>query len=204
MNRGIWNLANCLTLSRFITAPLFILLLIRLEQPHSGGPAWAALGLLVVTLLTDMFDGMAARRQQQVTDFGKIMDPVADSTFFLTALFGFAASERFEVPVWIPLVVLYREIGMHVLRRYAALAGYVLAAKTSGKAKMACQSLVLVALLAAVGLNDSGRADLPVLAIVYWGLVAVAAVNVLSLVEYLAEIPALARRRREQTAGGED
>jgi CDP-diacylglycerol--glycerol-3-phosphate 3-phosphatidyltransferase len=191
----MWNLANALTLSRFITAPIFLLLL--LHWGASAAIAWAAFVLLGVTLLTDMLDGMAARAQKQVTDFGKIMDPVADSTFFLTAILGLYASPRFAIPVWVPLIVIYREIAMHVLRRYAALRGVVLAAKVSGKAKMVVQSVLLLGLTLAAALVDSGamgtaaEAEKALQAGAWWIAVTIAAVNVLSLPEYLMGAPAL-------------
>lgn len=192
----MWNAANLLTLSRFAAAPVFVVLLRRAAGPEAAGYAWATLILTVATLLTDMLDGLVARRQKMVTDFGKIMDPVADSTFFLTVAFAFAVSERFAIPVWIPLVVLYREIAMHVLRRYAALRGIVLAAKVSGKTKMVIQCVVLLGLLTATAASDAGwlggdaaarEAALGRWAL--WGWVLVAVANVLSLPEYLREIP---------------
>ncbi len=194
----MWTCANALTLSRFVTAPVFLGLVLCMAPGRAGVDATAA-ALLTVTLLSDVFDGWLARRNDQVTNFGKIMDPVADSTFFLTALFAFTASDRFQVPVWLPLVVLYREVGMHVLRRYAALRGVVLAAKTSGKAKMVVQSVALCCVVAAVWAVDLGWAPVSesalrsgVMAAV--GLIAV--VNVLSVIEYLGEIPRLRSRPR--------
>ena len=135
MHRPLVNWANALTLSRFALAPLMLWLTLRLE-PGAWGVSTAAFLLLGLTLLTDLFDGMVARAHKVVTNFGKIMDPVADSTFFLTVLFAVSASPRFRdaFPVWMPIVVLYREVAIQVLRRYAALRGIVLAAKWSGKA----------------------------------------------------------------------
>ncbi|MHC4872493.1 MAG: CDP-diacylglycerol--glycerol-3-phosphate 3-phosphatidyltransferase [Planctomycetota bacterium] len=186
------NLANYLTLSRFLTAPLFLYLITRLDNSNSGSISIIAAVVVIVTLLTDMFDGYAARAQNNVTNFGKIMDPVADSTFFLTALFAFSASDRFDVPIWLPIIVLYREIGMHVLRRYAALSGVVLAAKVSGKTKMVIQSVLLVAIMLLISIADNNWYEVAVQTlnnIVFWSIAIIAFVNVVSMIEYLGEIP---------------
>lgn len=190
----MWNLANGLTLSRFVTAPIFLIIVLQLRGPETASLSCAALVLVVITLLTDMFDGIAARSLQEVTDFGKIMDPVADSTFFLTALLALSASDRFAAPLWAPLIVLYREIAMHVLRRYAALRGIVLAAKKSGKAKMCIQSIGLVLLLVVtcgIDLEILPLSPAIVPTWTFWTMVVVVAVNLISLPEYLREIPRL-------------
>ncbi|MFH0911944.1 MAG: CDP-alcohol phosphatidyltransferase family protein [Planctomycetota bacterium] len=198
----MWNLANALTLSRFVTAPVFLALVLSMER---GAVAvdLAALGILIVTLLSDLFDGYLARNQRTVTRFGKIMDPVADSTFFLTALFAFAASPRFQAPIWMPLVVLYREIGMQVLRRYAALSGEVLPASLSGKVKMFVQSVILLGILAGILLRDAAWLTISPEALrrgVAWAIGLIVAVNLLSLIQYLFEIPRLRRALRDKGA----
>lgn len=145
--RPLFNLANGLTLSRFILAPVILVLVQNMENPAYNVAAWkvslAILLVLAAALLTDLFDGMAARARKEVTNFGKIMDPVADSTLFMTLLFGLSACNRFGeyVSIWFPVLVLYREIAMHILRRYAALKGHAAAAKMSGKIKMFSQSV---------------------------------------------------------------
>ncbi|MHC4885031.1 MAG: CDP-alcohol phosphatidyltransferase family protein [Planctomycetota bacterium] len=189
----MWNLANALTLSRFVLAPIFLVLMMKLNRPDPT-MAWAALGVVILTLLSDLFDGMVARAQNQVTDFGKIMDPVADSTFFLTALFAFSACDRTAVPIWLPMIVLYREVAMHVLRRYAALRGIVLAARWSGKTKMVIQCIITVALLLLLAAADSHLFGFTLSTMnlrtwMFWGAVIIAVVNVVSLLEYLATSP---------------
>jgi len=222
--RRLFNLANVLTLSRFAAAPILLALILALPSPrysfisiHEGSfyegtllsspiMAIAAFLLLSAALLTDLFDGRVARRYKIVTNFGKIMDPIADSTLFLTILFGFSVSERFReyFPIWFPLIVLYREIGIQILRRYGALKGMVLAAHWSGKAKMAIQSVLLLIWFAALAVFDTILYMTPfnewsklawmetTLQISLWwiGLVIVV-VNVLSLLEYLRKAPKL-------------
>jgi len=138
------------------------------------------------------------------------MDPVADSTFFMTVLFAFSASPRFGewFPVWLPLIVMYREAAIQVLRRYGALKGMVLAARWSGKAKMAVQSALLAGWFACLTLHDvfsayfadhdrscfaEGWIECERLAgrLLFGIGAAIAAVNVLSLCEYLRDVPKL-------------
>lgn len=162
--RPLFNLPNCLTLSRFAFAPVILWLTLRMTPPEVDRGAWqttlAAVLVLAVTLLTDLFDGMAARARGEVTIFGKIMDPVADSTFFMTLFFGLSASDRFgaSVSLWFPILILYREIAMHILRRYAALKGNAVPAKRSGKVKMFTQSVATAAFFLLVLARDLGAA----------------------------------------------
>jgi CDP-diacylglycerol--glycerol-3-phosphate 3-phosphatidyltransferase len=156
----LFNLANSLTLSRFAFAPVILYLVQQMRDPEFSPGAWkislAALIVLVVTLLTDLFDGMVARARGEVTNFGKIMDPVADSTFFMTLMFGLSACERFgeDVSLWFPILILYREIAMHILRRYAALKGHAAPAKRSGKIKTFSQGVFISAFFLLTFLRD--------------------------------------------------
>ena len=187
------NLGNFLTLSRIVAAPIFLYLIIKIDSANATISTLAAV-VVVITLLTDMFDGIVARAQNNVTNFGKIMDPFADSIFFMTALFAFSASERFDVPIWLPIIVLYREMAMHILRRYAALSGVVLAAKLSGKIKMVVQSFLLVAITTMLAVNDNGWCELypeEINTLIFWAISIIATVNVLSMVGYISEIPKL-------------
>ena len=67
--------------------------------------------------ITDYFDGYLARRYGLVSNLGKVMDPVADSTFFMTVYFALSASPRFQLTIWVPILILYREVAIQVLRR---------------------------------------------------------------------------------------
>lgn len=203
--RRLFNLPNCLTLSRFAFAPVILILLNQMNDPEFDRGAWkislAIVLVLLVTLLTDLFDGMVARARGQVTNFGKIMDPVADSTFFMTLLFGLSACPRFgdSVSLWFPVLVLYREIMMQILRRYAALKGHAMPAKMSGKIKMFSQSVVTAFLFLAALVRDwtaahSGESFITegflrgfafatacfTVAVTYW-----------SLIEYCKDVPEL-------------
>ncbi len=186
----LFNLPNSLTLSRFALAPVILYLVQEMRDPEFSPGAWkislAALVVLILTLLTDLFDGMVARARKEVTNFGKIMDPVADSTFFMTLLFGLSACERFgeEVSLWFPILVLYREIAMHILRRYAALKGHAAPAKRSGKIKTFTQGVFISVFFLLVFIRDWRvfvfLVSVYTLAVTYW-----------SLIEYAKDVPEL-------------
>lgn len=204
--RPLFNLPNCLTLSRFFFAPVMLVLVLGMSDPAADPGAWkislTAVVVLIVTLLTDLIDGTVARARGEVTNFGKIMDPVADSTFFMTLLFGLSACPRFGawVSLWFPILVLYREIAIHILRRYAALKGHAVPAKRSGKIKMFSQSVATAVFFALVFLRDycyAGPADTFFVSenflrhfVFYLSLFTVA-VNYWSLIEYSRDVPEL-------------
>ena len=99
------------------------------------------LGLLVISEFSDIFDGFLARRRNQVTDLGKLLDPMADSitriSLFLTFTQGFV-----QLPLLIVLVFLYRDFFISTLRTLCALRGVALAARWSGKLKAIIQAVV--------------------------------------------------------------
>lgn len=203
--RRLFNLPNCLTLSRFICAPVMLALILALRNPEEDADAWrisaAACLLLALALLTDLFDGLAARTRGEVTNFGKIMDPVADSTFFMTLLFGLSACDRFGpwVSLWFPILVLYREIGIHIFRRYAALKGNAVPAKRAGKIKMFAQSMATAAFFLLTLARDwqvrtSGASFVGEGALrrfAFWLAIFTVTMNYWSLIEYSRDVPEL-------------
>ncbi|MDR2392394.1 MAG: CDP-alcohol phosphatidyltransferase family protein [Planctomycetota bacterium] len=203
--RALFNLPNCLTLSRFFFAPIMLVLTLGLGDPEREAGAWkttaAACAVLAVVLLTDLFDGLIARVRKEVTNFGKIMDPVADSTFFMTLLFGLSACDRFGawVSLWFPVLVLYREIAIHIFRRYAALKGNAVPAKRSGKIKMFMQSVAtaaffLLTLARDWQLGHGGTAPFGenfLRSFAFWLSLFTVAMNYWSLIEYARDVPEL-------------
>jgi len=193
--RPLCNLANALTLFRLPASPLMIWLILQLDQ--DANRVWASICILILGILvgfSDFFDGKIARKYKMVTDFGKIMDPIADSTFFMSTIFAFTASERFDLSIWPPVIVLYREILMHVIRRYAALKGTVLAARWGGKAKTFIQSVTMAIVAFAICVNDCGLFVLGetwLHHLIQGICILIAAVNIISLYDYLRDAPAL-------------
>ncbi|BDZ50160.1 CDP-diacylglycerol--glycerol-3-phosphate 3-phosphatidyltransferase [Frondihabitans sucicola] len=133
------NIANIITVVRILMAPLFFVLLIA--DDHAYGPlrVWAAV-IFVVAILTDSLDGFLARRQNLVSDFGKIVDPLADKV--LTGGAFIVLSVLGELPWWVTILILIREVGITVYR-FVALRDRVIAASRGGKLKTLLQGIAL-------------------------------------------------------------
>jgi CDP-diacylglycerol---glycerol-3-phosphate 3-phosphatidyltransferase len=136
------NPAIILTLSRIVIAPFFAVAFIR--SFTSAAPVawlWASAGLAALIELSDAFDGRIARARNQVTDFGKIFDPVADSLSRQTIFLSFLVCKPHIIPLWMFLVFLYRDAFLSVLRIWCAYNGIVLAARRAGKLKAVVQAI---------------------------------------------------------------
>lgn len=131
------NTANKLTLLRVAMIPLFLAVL------YWGFPGseYAGLLLFILASLTDLADGYIARRYNQITDFGKFMDPLADKVLVITAMLWFVQSGK--MPAWAVSVVIFREFAVSGMRLIAAEAGRVIAAGWSGKVKTASTMVCL-------------------------------------------------------------
>lgn len=99
------------------------------------------LGILALCEITDVFDGYVARKRNQVTDVGKIIDPMADTITHISVFFSFTQGVV-SVPLLLVFVLLYRELAISALRTLCALRGYALAARKSGKVKAILQAFV--------------------------------------------------------------
>ena len=135
------NTANKLTILRVFLIPVFLLVL-YLQVP--GANYWA-LAIFVLASLTDTLDGYIARHYNQITDFGKFMDPLADKCLVTAAMLWFV--EIGQMPGWALLVVIIREFGVSGLRMVAADKGRVIAAGWSGKVKTASTMVCIVLML---------------------------------------------------------
>lgn len=136
------NTANKLTMLRVIMIPAFMLVL-YLGFP---GANYVALVIFAIASATDYLDGYIARHYNQVTDFGKFMDPLADKCLVTAAMLWFV--EVGLMPAWALLIVIVREFAISGLRMNAATTGRVIAAGWSGKVKtfstMICIMLMLL------------------------------------------------------------
>jgi len=132
-------LPNAITIVRILCAPVFLWLL--LADGGTDGPArWWAGALFVVAIATDGIDGHIARKYGIVTDLGKLLDPIADKALTGCAFVGLSILA--ELPWWVTVVVLVREVGITVYR--LAVAGEnVLAAAWMGKLKTVAQAVAL-------------------------------------------------------------
>ena len=131
------NTANKLTMLRVAMIPVFLVVL-YLEIPYSQ---YVALGIFVVASLTDLLDGYIARHRNQITDFGKFMDPLADKVLVVTAMLWFVQSG--VMPAWAVAIVIFREFAVSGMRLIAVEGGRVIAAGWSGKVKTASTMVCL-------------------------------------------------------------
>jgi CDP-diacylglycerol--glycerol-3-phosphate 3-phosphatidyltransferase len=137
---GLWNVANLLTMLRLLLVPVFGALL---AHDHGRSTAWrsVACAVFVVANVTDTLDGMVARARNLVTDFGKIADPIADKALMGTALVILSALA--ELPWWVTIVILVRELGVTLLRFWVLRYG-VIAASQGGKLKTFLQGFAIL------------------------------------------------------------
>jgi len=146
------QLPNAITIARIVCAPIFLWLLLA-DAGVDGGLRWAAAALFIVAIATDGVDGYIARRFEIVSDLGKLLDPIADKA--LTGLAFVGLSILGELPWWITIVVLVREIGITVYR-FLVVSDHVLAAAWMGKLKTVFQAIALsIALIPFAALSDA-------------------------------------------------
>ncbi|MFC9331593.1 CDP-diacylglycerol--glycerol-3-phosphate 3-phosphatidyltransferase [Kitasatospora sp. NPDC057015] len=136
---GIWNIANMLTMLRLLLVPVFVLLLFADggHDPKWRSVAWAS---FAIAMITDLFDGEIARRKGLVTDFGKIADPIADKAIMGSALIGLSVLG--DLPWWVTIVILARELGITLMRFWVIRYG-VIPASRGGKLKTLTQGIAV-------------------------------------------------------------
>ncbi|WP_434811782.1 CDP-diacylglycerol--glycerol-3-phosphate 3-phosphatidyltransferase [Microbacterium sp. bgisy189] len=133
------QLPNTITIVRILCAPVFVWMLLA-DAGADGALRWWAAMLFIVAIATDGIDGYLARRYEIVTDLGKLLDPIADKA--LTGCAFVCLSILGELPWWITIVVLVREIGITV-HRLAVASDHVVAAAWMGKLKTLAQAVAL-------------------------------------------------------------
>ena len=132
------NLPNKITLLRIILIPVFIVVLMM-------GYYYISAGIFIFAALSDALDGYLARKMNLVTNFGKIMDPLADKLLVFSALICMV--QLGDIPAWMVIVILARELTITSLRSIAASEGIVIAAGLSGKIKTVLQMVAIPLLL---------------------------------------------------------
>ena len=135
------NTANKLTMLRVVLIPVYLIL----WHIDAAWSIYAALAVFVAASLTDLLDGYIARHYNQVTDFGKFMDPLADKCLVTAAMLWFV--EVGQMPAWALLIVIIREFAVSGLRMVAADKGRVIAAGWSGKVKTAATMVCVIRML---------------------------------------------------------
>jgi CDP-diacylglycerol--glycerol-3-phosphate 3-phosphatidyltransferase len=182
-----WNVPNALTAARLALVPLFVWLLLRDGGDDSRSRTLSA-GVFFVASLTDLLDGEIARRRHLVTTFGKVADPIADKALTGAALIGL--SYLGELPWWVTVVILGRELGVTVLRFFVIRHG-VIPASRGGKVKTVLQMVaILMYLLPLTGVLSAAR---------WWLMAAALVATVVTGVDYVVKAYRL-REGSERTA----
>ena len=199
-----WTPANVVTVVRICLIPVFVILMLAPWGDDNVRP-WVSMAVYALISLTDSIDGYLARSRNEITTFGKFMDPIADKLLVMAAMLVLV--QLGTLPSWIPLVVVAREFLVSGLRMIVASSGTVIAASVIGKAKT---FVTLVAVCAFI-IKDTpvlGAAG-PVVNVLAWALMYAAVVlTVISMVDYFAKSwPLLSdspahrgRARRDETS----
>ncbi|MBW8700428.1 putative CDP-diacylglycerol--glycerol-3-phosphate 3-phosphatidyl-transferase 2 [Streptomyces sp. MBT84] len=179
---SVWNVANLLTMLRLLLVPGFVALMLA-----EGGydPAWRSLAwaAFAIAMITDLFDGHLARTYNLVTDFGKIADPIADKAIMGAALI--CLSGLGDLPWWVTVVILGRELGITLLRFLVIRYG-VIPASRGGKLKTLTQGVAVgMYVLALTGWLATLR---------YWVMAAAIVLTVVTGLDYVRQAIVLRRR----------
>jgi CDP-diacylglycerol---glycerol-3-phosphate 3-phosphatidyltransferase len=139
------NLPNVLTVARIMLVPVLVVALL------GNTPSGDVLAAVVFALasLTDFIDGYLARAREEITTFGKLMDPLADKLLIVGALLSLVSLHRLEG--WVAMVIIARELAVTMLRANASQSGVVIAASMFGKVKTCVQIAAILAVIAVHG-----------------------------------------------------
>ena len=173
--------ANQLTLIRLVAV---VPVMVALYLPF-GWARWVAVAIYVAAILTDYFDGIVARRNNEVTGFGKLMDSIADKALIVSIFFALVGEG--SMASWMAAIMVIREFAVTGLRMVALEGGEVIAANSWGKAKMNAQSLAVFILLVGVPGMDGWRGGVSDLG--WWVMLLAVVLTVLSGWSYLRETP---------------
>ena len=142
--------ATKITLARVALIPAFLVTM-YLSRGESGLWMWISLAIFIIASVTDFIDGYIARKYNQVSDFGKFLDPLADKLLTISAMAMYCEWGIF--PAWALMIVLTREFAVSGLRMVAGPKGKVIAAGKSGKFKTASTMVGLCAMMALPGID---------------------------------------------------
>lgn len=134
------NLPNKLTVFRIVVS-FFFLVFLFVSAP---GAKTVALGLFIIGTVTDIYDGKLARKLGLTTNFGKLMDPLADKILISSAFISFVQLDPINIPAWMAALIVSREFSITALRLYALSKGLVISADRKGKQKMVSQSTTIL------------------------------------------------------------
>ena len=144
------NLPNKLTISRFLLTVAFLVVMFSQIRFHET----IALGLFVAAGITDFLDGLIARRRKLITNFGILMDPLADKIMVCSAFIAFVGLKW--MAAWMVVIIVARELAITGLRLLAASKNVVLAAEGYGKHKTISQIVAIISILVLVSYQQWG------------------------------------------------
>lgn len=196
-----WNIANALTVLRILLVPVFLVLLLA-DGGDDATLRWWALAVFVLAMITDKIDGDLARKYDLITDFGKIADPIADKSLMAAALIGLALIN--ELPWWVPVIILVRELGITVLRFFMIRIA-VMPASRGGKIKTVLQTAAISLFLLLAPLATLVPASVTfVLIVLAWVIMTAAiVVTIVTGIDYCLQAAKLAQGAgRDDSAGG--
>ena len=142
------NLPNALTLARIFLVPLLVVVLLTKFEGHlvlGIAKGYVAAGIFGIASLTDWLDGYLARRRQQVTILGQLLDPIADKLLISAALVSLVQLDL--APAWMAAIIIGRELAVTGLRGIAQTRGLIMPASPLGKAKMATEVIAILLLM---------------------------------------------------------
>ena len=168
------NVPNTLTVLRVIMIPFFVLFMLG---DITSVDKYIALGIFIAASLTDTLDGYLARKNNQVTNFGKFMDPLADKLLVCAAMICLMDLDR--LPSWIVIIIISREFIISGFRLVAADNDIVIAASYWGKFKTVSQMFMLILLIADLG----GAFNMIAQVLIWVSLV----LTIVSLIDYIAK-----------------
>ncbi|MGO2036830.1 MAG: CDP-diacylglycerol--glycerol-3-phosphate 3-phosphatidyltransferase [Brevibacterium sp.] len=197
-----WNVPNALTVLRILLVPVFLILLLA-DGGHDLTTRWWALVVFLLAMLTDKIDGDLARKYNLITNFGKIADPIADKSLMAAALIGLALVS--ELPWWVPVVILVRELGITVLRFFMIRIA-VMPASKGGKLKTVLQTVAIGLFLLWYPLAHlvPGAVAIGVLVFAWIVMTAAIIVTLVTGVDYCIQAAKLAKDAHAGDAGNDD
>ncbi|MGZ5466642.1 MAG: CDP-diacylglycerol--glycerol-3-phosphate 3-phosphatidyltransferase [Thermoanaerobaculia bacterium] len=153
MSNEIWNLPNALTLLRIFLVPFLVVVLLTKFTARE----FVGLAIFLVAAVTDFFDGWVARRRNQTTRLGALLDPIADKLLMSAAFISLVEMDPKHVPAWMVVIIIGREFAVSGLRSIAVQQGVTIAASPLGKTKTFSQVIAISLLILGYELGELRR-----------------------------------------------
>jgi CDP-diacylglycerol---glycerol-3-phosphate 3-phosphatidyltransferase len=177
------TLSNKITLLRVSLCPVFVVFFL------SHGVVYKIIALIIVILseISDALDGYLARKRNQLTLLGKLFDPYADSLFRYTSFLcftGYVFNDHSLIPVWMVVLIFYRDSTIWLLRTIAASQDFILSARISGKIKAILQAIAILLIMLLIIITEFGF-NVFLGQISYYAMLLVTIFTLISGIEYI-------------------